>query len=73
MNDDTGILISNMQFALPLIGRMWNISGYRDTEAMKLCFTKHNLHSIKTIQRQAGILMLPSVDGILIHDLLQVY
>ncbi len=43
---------------------MWNISGYWDKEAMKLCFTKHNLHSIKTIQRQAVILMLPPVDGI---------
>ena len=59
-----GILLSKIQYALPLVGSMWGISGYSVSEPMKICFTKADLYKIQSIQRQAAILMLPPSNGL---------
>ena len=59
-----GILTSKISHALPLIGSLWGFGGYRSQEPMKLSFTKNDLHSIQSIQRQAALLLLPRPTGI---------
>ena len=59
-----GILTSKISYALPLIGSVWGFEGYQPQEPMKLCFTKNDLQSIQSIQRQAALLMLPPPNGI---------
>ena len=59
-----GIFTSKLTYALPLIGSTWGFAGYRSSEPMKTCFTKHDINTLQSLQRQAALLLLPPSTGL---------
>ena len=64
---------SKLLYALPLVGRMWGLSGYTEHEPHKYAFTLAHLSKLQSLQRQAALLLLPpdpTVSNIPTYDLL---
>lgn len=59
-----GILSSKIMYALPLVGSIWELAGYKETEPMKYCFVKNDINKLQSIHRESALLMLPPCSGI---------
>ena len=55
-----GMFTSKILYALPLVGSMWALGGYKEREPQKSAFTKSDLQKMQSLQRQAALLLQPT-------------
>ena len=54
------LFTSKILYALPLVGSLWGLSGYKEREAQKVAYTKSDNQRLQSLQRQAALLLQPA-------------